>query len=151
MELIVIRHMLNFDFKDVLKIENKSFSNPWNKKDFLDSFKEKCNCYVFEINNSIVGYVVFKKNKYNISILNIAVDEKFKLQNIGKKLIDYLKDKLNNKRRHYINLNVRETNLGCQLFLKKQEFKAVLVNKKYFYNEKNEEYEDSYLFVYNNI
>ncbi len=146
----MIRHMLNFDFKSVLDIENKLFFCPWTKKDFLDSFVDKCNCYVYETNGSIVGYVVFKKNKYSIDILNIAVHEKFQLKNIGKELIDHVKNKLKNKR-YYINVNVRETNLGCQLFLKRQEFKAIAVCEKYFYNEKNEEYEDSYLFAYNNI
>ena len=79
----------------------------------------------------------------HIDILHIGVDEKHLRQKIGSGLINYLTLKLDSNNRKLIETHVSETNLGMQLFLKENGFKAIKIIKN--------KPDDLYLFKYNFI
>jgi [ribosomal protein S18]-alanine N-acetyltransferase len=77
-------------------------------------------------------------------VLNFAVHPKYRRRGIGGQMLHKLVSKLSPDRRNRIMLEVRETNLGAQLFFKAQSFRAVSVLRD-FYEDTTE---DAYLMQY---
>jgi len=139
-----IRWMIRRDMPEVLNIEHKSFEYPWTDDDFIRCLRQRnCIGMVAEVNEKIVGYMVYSLERSRLTLLNIAVHPDFRHQKVGLTMIEKLFSKLSEQRRNRIVLEVRETNLDAQLFLKKVGFRAIKVNR----NAYKDTAEDSYLMV----
>ena len=141
---IAIRWMIRADMKDVLKIEKKNNGETgWDEDDFLYALRNKnCVGLVALVGKKVVGFCVYFLEKGYFEIANFAVAQKYVLYGIGEAFINRLKMKLAPQRRNVLTVNVRETNLYTQLFLRDLDFKAVEVVKNYYNTE------DAYRFVY---
>jgi len=151
-ELIVvkpvhIRWMIRKDFDRVLEIEKELFQFPWSEDD-LDKVVTKRNCIgkVAELNDKIVAFIIYETYTKLIHIANLGVGKAYQRRGIAKAMIDDVKVKLSPTRRNKIEVNVRESNLGGQLFLRDQGFRAVKIMRDYYENKDVDE--DSYLFRY---
>jgi len=115
-----IRWLLQKDVKSILEIQNSCpYSPNWSKKYYIDIVKSKKNSeaknmlvsYVCEVENNLVGYVVYKvglasaKNEEffaeNTSIIskspvfygkitNLCVHPDYRMQGIGRSLIEFV-------------------------------------------------------------
>lgn len=140
-----IRWMIRRDMPEVLEIENHSFEMPWNEEDFLKYLRQRsCIGMVIEVENKIIGYMIYELHKTKLHILNFAVHNRWRERGIGTQLINKLKSKLSAHRRTTIDFHIRETNLDMQLFLKAMNFQAINVRRQY-YDDTNE---DAYIFRY---
>jgi len=139
-----IRWMSRKDMKEVLKIENECFEFAWTEKEFMSNlWQRNCVGWVAEYQGRIIGFMVYKNLKNKIHLLNIATLSEFRRQGVGTQLVAKLITKLGNQRRR-IMLEVRETNLPAQLFLRFIGFRAIEILRD-FYDETNE---DAYQMVY---
>ena len=84
---------------------------------------------VAEENKKIVGYLYALDFEDNTDLLSIYVDEKYRLNNIGYKLICELQKICKNES---ITLEVSEKNIGALSLYKKCGFKEVSIRKKYY-------------------
>jgi len=129
-----------------MQIERSSFPDPWKETEFLDCLKQRhVTGRTLSRRGSVLGFVVYGIHRQRIQILNLAVDPVYRRQGVATKLINALKECLvppHTCRR--IRTEVRETNLGAQLFFKKQEFKAVKILRN-FYDGTDE---DAYVMKY---
>jgi ribosomal-protein-alanine N-acetyltransferase len=140
-----IRWMIRRDMPRVLSIENASFYNPWCKQTFLHYLRQRtCIGMVAELNDEVIGFMVYEVHKNRIHLLNFAVDPKFRRSGIGTAMIDILVRKLSPDRRNRIMLEVRETNLDAQLFFQKMGFRANRILRD-FYDDATE---DAYLMLF---
>lgn len=117
----------------ILEIERLCFKDfPWQEEDFLGFLKERnCIGLVHEINNEIVGFAIYKLNKRNYLLLNLAIHPDYQRQGFGREFINYLYKKLNS-RRNKLEIFVVETNLDAQIFFRNLNFKATHIEKDYF-------------------
>jgi ribosomal-protein-alanine N-acetyltransferase len=99
---------------------------------------------VAEHNERVVGFMIYELHKNRLHILNFAVHEQFRRKGIGSQMIRKLISKLSPQRRSRIMLEIRETNLGAQLFFRDVGFKAVSLLRD-FYEDTTE---DAYLMQY---
>jgi len=137
-----IRWMIRRDMPEVLEIEDQSFEFPWSEEDFIRCLRQRnCIGMVAEHEERVVGFMIYELHKNRLHILNFAVNEQFRGQNVGVQMIGKLIGKLSHQRRSRILLEVRETNLEAQLFFKKAGFKAITVLRD-FYDDTTE---DAYL------
>ncbi|MDP6467982.1 MAG: ribosomal protein S18-alanine N-acetyltransferase [Pirellulaceae bacterium] len=140
-----IRWMIRRDMPDVLDIENRSFEFPWSEEDFIRCLRQRnCIGMVAEYDEQVVGFMIYELHKTRLHILNFSVHEDFRRRNVGHAMVSKLISKLSHQRRNRILLEVRETNLGAQLFFRRAGFSAVSVLRD-FYDDTTE---DAYLMQY---
>ena len=134
-----IRWMIRRDMPEVLAIEHGSFEYPWCEEEFLRVLRQRnCIGMVAELEERIVGYMIYELHRNKITVLDFATHPEFRRLGIGRQMVTKLVDKLSSQRRNRIALCVRETNLSAQLFFRQQEFKAVKVLKN-FYEDSGED------------
>lgn len=142
---IHIRWLIRRDLAAVLEIESSSFEFPWQEKTFIDTLRQRnCIGMVAEHECDVAGFMIYELRRTSISLLSIAVHPDYRRIGIGTALIAKLLTKLNHVRRNQIDVQVRETNLGAQLFLRDLGFRAVAVVSNYY----DDSDEDAYLFNY---
>ena len=140
-----VRWMIRRDMQEVLAIEAESFEFPWSEEEFIRCLRQRnCIGMVAELNDQIVGYMIYELHKNRLHVLNFAVDATGRRQGVGAKMISKLIGKLSPQRRCRILLEVRETNLAAQLFFRAQGFRAVSVLRD-FYDDTTE---DAYVMQY---
>lgn len=136
------------DLSKIIKIASQSNPSDQIKKEFQEILEcPSSGCILAtkgtKLNYTVVGFALYKMYLSHIDILHIGVDEKHLRQKIGSGLINYLTLKLDSNNRKLIETHVSETNLGMQLFLKENGFKAIKIIKN--------KPDDLYLFKYNFI
>lgn len=129
-----IRWMKEVDISNAVAIECANFDYPWSKEDFQHYFFRAKNCIsmVIEMDKRVVGYMIYKRDKNSLQIINFAVHLAYRNRGIGTAQIEKLKGKLRWDKYLRLNITVRETALGFQLFLKKHRFQAYAVERDYF-------------------
>ena len=108
---------------DVLVIEDfcKDITSLIKKLSFANTFG-----IVFEKDNNIVGYLMYKSLKTKTKIINMVVHNDFRRMKIGSQMINYLADQQKEKD---IEAIVHEENLIMQLFLRNHRFLATEIKK----------------------
>ena len=137
-----IRWMIRRDMPAVLAIENRSFEYAWNEEDFIRCLRQRnCIGMVAEVDDKVVGFMIYELHKNRLHILNFAVHPDARRSGVGHAMLGKLLGKLSHERRNRIMLEVRETNLEAQLFFKSVGFKAVSVLRDFY----EDTVEDAYL------
>ena len=140
-----IRWMIRRDLPEVLAIEVGSFEFPWSEEDFIRCLRQRnCIGMVAEHDDRVVGFMIYELDKNRIEVLNLATAAHHRRRGIGTQMIGKLAGKLSVQRRNRITLEVRETNLEAQLFLRAAGFRAVSVLRGFYEDTP----EDAYLMQY---
>lgn len=128
-----IRWMIRRDMSSVLDIESHSFEFPWSEDEFIRALRQRnCIGMVAELNEVVVGFMVYELHKNRLHILNFAVNQDYRRNGVGRSMVEKLVSKLSYQRRSRILLEVRETNLPAQLFFKNVGFQAVSVLRDFY-------------------
>lgn len=141
-----IRWLIRRDMPEVMEIENRSHQFPWTEEEFLACLRER-NCIgtVYESSGGLIhGFMIYELHAKTLRILNFAVAPEVRRTGIGAAMVKRLIDKLDQQKRTFIELEIRETNLNAQTFFSRAGFRAVRVLSRH-YDETNE---DAYLFRY---
>lgn len=140
-----IRWMIRRDLLEaVIPMEKLCFSDPWTEEEFIRCLRERNVIgMVCEINEEVVGYMIYELVKTRLHVLNFAVDPAHRRDGLGRMMVERLESKLCYQRRNRITLNVRETNLDAQLFFRACGFRCDKVIRG-FYEDCDE---DAYLMV----
>ncbi|MEM9828502.1 MAG: ribosomal protein S18-alanine N-acetyltransferase [Planctomycetota bacterium] len=134
--------MIRRDMPAVLGIESQTFEFAWTEEDFIRCLRQRnCIGMVAEVDDQVVGFMIYELHKNRLHILNFAVAPDARRQGVGLAMVGKLLGKLSHERRNRIMLEVRETNLAAQLFFKSIGFKAISVLRD-FYEDTDE---DAYL------
>lgn len=131
---------LNFrlDKKEILDIENKSFEFPYEEDDFMDTFRfGRALGGIYRQDKKINGFIIYEFRRKSVYLWNLAVHPDHRRQGIGASLVNKLVRNASSLRDRII-IEIRETNLPAQLFLRKQGFKATKILKN-FYDETPED------------
>lgn len=130
---VQIRWMIRRDMPSVLSIEDQSSEFPWNEEKFIRVLRQRdCIGMVAEIGEEVAGFMIYELHKNRIHILSFAVHPSFRRQMVGAAMIKKLVSKLAYQRRNRIVLEVRETNLGAQLFFRSLGFRATRVLRSFY-------------------
>ena len=141
------RWMIRRDMPEVLDIEQRSFTGPWDEEDFVRCLRQRmCIASVAEHGDKVVGFMVHELYKNKLHILNFAVHPAWRRLGVGTRMVAALIGKLSKPSppRRRITLEVRETNLAAQLFFRRQQFRAIRVLRA-FYEDSGE---DAFLMQY---
>lgn len=135
--------MIRRDMHDVMDIEQLSFEFPWTEEEYIECLKQRdCIGMIARVDGSAAGTVVYRLLPKKLHVLSLAVHPDWRRQGVGTAIIDRLVAKISQQRRNEIMMEVRETNLNAQLFLRANGFLAGRVLRE-FYEQTNE---DAYQF-----
>ena len=110
------------DIPAFLSIE-QSTAHPWNEAHFRAAYADRDTISrVAEASGRVVGFAVYRVKTVSLSVLNMVVAPEVRRRRVGTQLVGTLVDQLT-KQRRVIYVNVRESNLGAQLFLRENGFK----------------------------
>jgi ribosomal-protein-alanine N-acetyltransferase len=124
-----IRWAIRNDLPQMQKIDELNFEYPWEEDDFTYCLHQRNNIgLVVELEEKIIGYIMYVLEKTHYTILTIAVHPAYHRQGVGRTMIQKLEKKLNEKRRK-IKLRVPETNLPALLFFQGTGFFATKILK----------------------
>jgi len=130
-----IRILVPSDMPLVQAIEDECHPFPWLPEDFKAAQRQR-NCIGAACehqDNRVVGFMLYELEKSRIYVPKLVVAKKFRRQGIGQQMVDRLVAKIKTStRRTRIVLEVRETNLGAQLFLSQCGFRAVSVLRNHY-------------------
>ena len=90
---MLIRPMRAPDVAEVVAIEHASYQFPWSEGIFRDCLRVGYTCRVATSANRLVGYGVMSVGAGEAHILNLCIDEGFRCQGIGRRMLEYLLDK----------------------------------------------------------
>lgn len=142
-----IRWMIRRDMPDVLRIEHQSYDYPWSEEDFLRCLRQRnCIGMISEIDEKVVGFMIYELHKSRLHVLNFAVDPELRRHHIGMQMAQKLISKLSSHRRTSITTELRETNLAAQIFFRECGFKAVRVVRDFFPDTGEDAYVMQYRF-----
>ena len=140
-----IRWLIRRDMPEVLEIERESFAQPWDDDDYVRCLRQpNVIGKVLEEDEEVVGYMLYELHKTSLRILRLAVDPWHRRRAVARQLIESLIHKLAPARRTVLAINVRESNLVAQLFLRRLGFTAVAIDQR-FYSDTDE---DAYCFEF---
>lgn len=130
-----IRWLIRRDMPEVLDIDRRvSPSNDrWCEEDWLCRLRQRnCIGMVAEVDYRIVGVMCYELHRAELKLLRILVHPEDQRCGHGRALIDRMKEKLQQQRRHKLSMIVREDNLPAQLFLKACGFSCELCHSELF-------------------
>lgn len=140
---VVIREYSTNDFKEVLEIDREAF-NPKNPSfDMYVYLTYGSDIFVADIGKKIVGYVVtMDLDQFRGKIVSIAVKKEFRGSGIGEYLMKRAIERLKEKGKKEISLEVRVSNKIAQKLYEKLGFKIVETIPSYYMDG-----EDAYYMV----
>ena len=126
----MIRELKNTDIEELTKLlinYDKSIENHFNFSSYLSN--DLYSQYVYIINDKIVGYVLITVIDDLVEIHLLYVDNLFRNQKIGTKLIDYIINKYSS---HRFLLEVAINNYIAIKLYENMNFKKINIRKKYY-------------------
>ena len=126
----MIRELRNADIDDLTELllnYDKKIENYFNFKDYLKNgiYSQ----YVYVIDDKIVGYILITIIDDLVEIHLLYVDNLFRNQKIGTKLIDYIINKYSS---HRFLLEVAINNYIAIKLYENMNFKIINIRKKYY-------------------
>ena len=128
--LKLIRKAIKSDVKGINTLGNKlhdNFEKTFHIETEIDS--NIAIVLVAEENGNIIGYLYALDFEDNADLLSIYVDENYRLNHIGYKLLNELQK---NCKDETITLEVSSKNIGALALYKKSRFKEVGIRKRYY-------------------
>lgn len=126
----MIRELRNTDIENLIKLllnYDKHIENHFNFKEYLKN--DIYNQYVYVIDDKIVGYILITIIDDLVEIHLLYVDNLFRNQKIGTKLIDYIVNKYSS---HRFLLEVAINNYIAIKLYENMNFKKINIRKKYY-------------------
>ena len=122
-------------------IEKLIFGTASNYEIIQEKIKnKKFKYWIYEVDNSIKGYLGVQFLEEEIEILGIGVNQGSRRKNIATELMDELIEYFEKSEYKKIILEVRESNTVAQRLYKKYGFKKISKRKKYYVDEDAEVY-----------
>lgn len=130
---MIIRQMEAEDLEQVYSIECSSFSRPWSRESFQQSFSNQQNLYlVAEENGTILGYCGLWGIVGEGEITNVAVDYRFRGRGVGEAILRELIRQGGLIGIESFTLEVRLSNLSAIHLYHKLGFRDTAIRKNYY-------------------
>jgi [ribosomal protein S18]-alanine N-acetyltransferase len=125
--------MVPADLDEVMAIERTSFRHPWSSNFFLEELQVACaRSILAQLNDKIVGYVLFWLLPESVDIHNIAVHPAFRRQRIGQALLQQVVEQARSRNSSRVTLEVRVSNIAAQKLYESVGFVSQGLRKGYY-------------------
>ncbi len=133
---MIVREYKPDDLKRVFEIENMSFNTSYGIEMFKNLYDIGTGFLVAEIDNYVVGYIIFWiKYENQGHIISLAVDKNYRRLKAGTRLLSKAIQILMTFNISRICLEVNENNIGAYEFYKEFNFKVDRIVPNYYDNK----------------
>lgn len=130
---MLIREFRTIDLLRVYEIEKKTFFNPYDINILQSLYDVGIGFLVAEEKSLIIAYIIFNIEKENHGhIISIAVDEKFRKQNVGFSLLQTAIKIIKKFNCEFVNLETKASNTNAIKFYEHFGFKRTEFLKDYY-------------------
>lgn len=129
---INFRPMLTDDINHVMQVEIKVYPYPWTKGILSDCIRVGYDCWVVTKNEKIIGHGVLSVAAGESHLLNLAVDQSYQGQGIGRQMLTHLMDIARIKSADMILLEVRPSNKAAIHIYESIGFNEIGCRKAYY-------------------
>ncbi len=131
---ILVRDMTLTDVEDVFRIENQSFSSPWDKESFIQEVQNNhlARYWVILLDDLLIGYGGCWFIIDEAHITNIAIDKKYRGLGMGKKLVQCMIEDMKKQDIASTTLEVRKSNEVALNMYRSMGFSMEGVRKNYY-------------------
>ncbi len=142
-EKISFRRATIDDLEEIQSIERSSFKYPYSTFYMKNLLKYADIYYVAEMDNKIVGYIIARKEAYNMGhIISIAVHPDYRKMGIGEKMLQKVEKELKEMGCYRVYLEVRISNQPAISLYKKLGYLTFKVIHNYYADG-----EDAYMMI----
>ncbi len=136
---LMISPMIDADIKEVLRIEQQSFSTTWPSNAFFQELHDNklAHYYVGRVGHRVVAYGGIWVILEDSHVTTIAVSPEFRGRKYGEQVLLHLLDQAIDRGASWMTLEVRESNNVAQALYRKYGFTTVSTRKAY-YSDNNE-------------
>lgn len=128
-----IRKMEEQDIRDVVAIEEETFSSPWSAESFIQESKRVNNIYlVVEENEKVIGYCGLWGIAGEGQITNVAVSKENRNRGVGKQMLTRLLELGVEQGLEAFTLEVREGNKGALHLYESLGFLSAGLRKNFY-------------------
>ena len=128
-----IRKMEERDIRDVVAIEEETFSSPWSAESFIQESKRVNNIYlVVEENEKVIGYCGLWGIAGEGQITNVAVSKENRNRGVGKQMLTRLLELGVEQGLEAFTLEVREGNKGALHLYESLGFLSAGLRKNFY-------------------
>lgn len=109
--------------KDIARLEELCFSEPWSEEGILEAYRLGTNFFVAETDKTLIGYIGVKAVVDEGYITNIAVFPEFRRKGAAKALLNEVFRFAREKQLSFVSLEVRPSNAAAVSLYQKTGFK----------------------------
>ena len=126
-------------FEEIARIEKDVFSDAWDLKSLEDSFEYDYNHLLVEKKDGrVMGYVIYSDVQGDAELLRIAVDKRYRRQQVASKLMQSMLDDLIESGAERVSLEVRAHNISAVSLYKKFGFVSLFVRTNYYHEPEDD-------------
>ena len=126
-------------FEEIARIEKDVFPDAWDLKSLEDSFEYDYNHLLVEKKDGrVMGYVIYSDVQGDAEILRIAVDKRYRRQQVASKLMQSMLDDLIESGAERVSLEVRAHNISAVSLYKKFGFVSLFVRTNYYHEPEDD-------------
>ena len=120
------------DINAIMAIEPEIYPYPWTRGNFSDSLNAGYSCWIYEQDNSIVGYAVLMLVLDEAHLLNISIAKTCQGRGLGRTLLHHLMQIARNHGAAHLFLEVRPSNQAAIHLYESTGFNEMAVRRGYY-------------------
>lgn len=129
---MTIRPITTQDLPQLLAIEKDATAFPWTEKAHADGIEEKYPSLLIEVEDEVVGFIIFNFYADECHLLNVVVAKSRQNQGIASKLFQALLKACESKPISSVILEVRASNTVAINWYQSLNFEQIGVRKSYY-------------------
>ena len=132
-KMLIVRKMIESDLEAIASMESAVFSDAWTAKSIEDTYNQSQSFVVTaELDGKLAGYCIVYFVLDEGEIARIAVDNCFRRQGVGQKLLEQVEKICKEKGIIRLMLDVRESNESARAFYKNYGFEEDGLRKNFY-------------------
>ena len=137
--MIRILQMTAQQVSQVAALEKRCFSDPWSENSVASELENPLSLWLVAMDGErLAGYVGSQTVLGESDMMNVAVDEDYRRQGVGKMLIGALVEHLKARQSHCLTLEVRDSNTPARNLYGSLGFSEIGRRKNYYRNPKED-------------
>lgn len=131
-ELLSLRALQATDIPSIMEIELRAYPHPWTEGIFSDCLRVGYSCWVYEQQDTIIGYLILSLVIDELHILNICIDPMYQKQGLGKMLLNEAEAIGLEKAAKEVFLEVRPSNKTALFLYQDFGYNQIGLRKNYY-------------------
>ena len=124
--------MTEADLEAVMAIENVIYTHPWTRGNFVDSLHAGSLCWIMQLHGVTVGYAVLAVGADEAHLLNLSVAAAWQRRGLGREMLIYILDFINEIKASVMFLEVRVSNAAARALYAQAGFREIGVRRGYY-------------------